>query len=123
MGYRDDFKEAQREYYWSLPRAILVTALGVGGLAVIIFGINYAAYGSFNFFAPKYEATRRDVMIESRAYSEATMREMYRLKIQYESSDDIQKATIRAMIIHEAQALDKSRLPVDLRNFIVSLGG
>jgi hypothetical protein len=94
--------------------------VGIGA----IFGLNYLAYGNFAFFAPKYEAVRRDVMIESRAYSEATTRQLYRLKLQYQQAgSDAERATIRAMTLHEAQAFDRDRLPADLRNFVQQMGG
>jgi len=97
---------------------------GVVAFAAIVFGLNYLAYGNFAFFAPKMEAVRRDTMIESRAYSEATTREMYRLKLQYQQAkSDDEKATIRAMALHEAQAFDRTRLPLDLQYFLSQIGG
>jgi hypothetical protein len=94
----------------------------IGGsvlLLSVIFGLNYFAYGTFNFFAPKYEATRRDVMINSRAYSEGTIRELYRLKAQYEAADPIAKATIAAAARHEFQIFPQDRLPADLQGFMM----
>lgn len=97
---------------------------GIIGFAALIFGLNYLGFMQTAFFAPKYEAVRRDTMIESRAYSEATTRQMYRLKLQWQqAATPDEKATIRAMALHEAQAFDKSRLPVDLQTFITQLGG
>jgi len=37
--YRSDFREAQRDYYWTLPKVILgigATAVAIGGLALIL---------------------------------------------------------------------------------------
>jgi hypothetical protein len=76
------------------------------------------------YFSPKHEAVRRDTMIESRAYSEATTREIYRLKLQYQqAATDAEKQTIRAMVIHASQAFDRNRLPPDLQAFIIEIGG
>ncbi len=123
-SYRNDFRDFQREYFWTFPRILLMGALALVGLGLLGFGAHYAGYARFAFFAPLEEAVRRDVMIESRAYSEATTRRMYELKLQYETtaSDDA-KGTIRAMALHEARAFDKSRLPRDLQVFINQLGG
>lgn len=122
--YRKEFREVQSDYYWSGPRVFLMTVFGIALLGVVGFGIRYVAMEQFGFFAPKYEAIRRDVMIESRAYSEATTREMYRLKLQFQqAATDDEKATIRAMALHEARAFDRARLPADLRTFIEQLGG
>lgn len=97
---------------------IAVIAIGA------IFGLSVGGYYMYAFLAPKYEATRRDVMLESRAYSEGQTREIYRLKLQYmQSKSDDERATIRAMALHEASALDRSRLPFDLQSFIQQIGG
>ncbi len=122
--YRDDFRSVQSDYYWSGPRVFLMIVFGIALLGIVGFGLRYVAMEQFGFFAPKYEAIRRDVMIESRAYSEATTRRMYELKLQYETSpNDDAKATIRAMALHEAHAFDKARLPRDLQIFITQIGG
>jgi len=122
--YRKDFREFQREAYWSFPRVFMMGALGIAGLCSIAFGVNYFAYGSFSFFAPKYEAVRRDVMIESRAYQEGTIRRIYELRLQYEQAqDDSARATIRQIVLHETRAFDRRRLPRDLQAFINQMGG
>lgn len=103
---------------------IFLGLIGLVAFVGLIAGLNYFGYMQFAFFAPKYEAVRRDVMIESRAYSEATTRQMYNLKLQYQQAKtEDEKATIRAMTLHEAQAFDRARLPVELRIFIEQLGG
>ena len=94
--YRKDFRELQREYYWTFPRMLVMFLLIIACLGGIGFGLRYAGYLQFAFFAPLQEAVRRDVMIESRAYSEATTREMYRLKLQHmQAKSDDERATIR----------------------------
>lgn len=91
-------------------------------IAVVIFGLNAVGFMSFAFWAPKYEGVRRDVMIESRAYSEATVRELYRLKLQYaQATTPEEKNTIKAFTLHEAAAFDKARLPADIVPFLREL--
>lgn len=122
--YRKDFREFQREYYWSVPRLVFMGVLAVALLGCLGFGLRYLGYAQFAFFAPLQESVRRDVMIESRAYSEATTRRLYELKLQYDTSqDEAVRATIRAMALHEARAFDKGRLPRDLQIFIIQIGG
>ncbi|WP_422363138.1 hypothetical protein [Pyruvatibacter mobilis] len=89
---------------------------------VVIFGLNLFGFANFAFFAPKYEGVRRDVMIESRAYSEATVRELYRLKRQYQAAEDpAARAAIAAAARHEFNIFPQERLPHDLRVWMVSL--
>ena len=125
MGnYRDEYREVQREYFWTLPRALFAGVCGLAALVAVGFGLNYAGYASFAFFAPRYEGVRRDTMIQSRAYSEGMTREMYRLKIQYfQAKSDAERETIAAMAKHEGAALDRSRLPLDLQSFLTQIGG
>ena len=93
-------------------------------ILVVSFTLQYFSMLNTGFFQPKYEAIRRDTMIESRAYSEATVRNLNNLRLQYMSStNEAEKATIRAIVLHETQAFDKNRLPADLKLFVTNLGG
>jgi hypothetical protein len=122
--YRKDFRDGQREFYWSLPRIFLMGLCAFAALAVIGWVAQGNQFFLYKVFAPQYEAVRRDVMLESRAYSEATTREFNRLRLQYvQAKTEDEKAAIRAMALHEAAAFDKSRLPVDLQSFLTQIGG
>lgn len=102
----------------------MMAAVGLVLLGGLGFGLRYAGLMQFAFFAPQEEAIRRNVMIESRAYSEATTRRLYELKLQYETApNDDAKATIRSLAIHEARAFDRTRLPRELQMFVSQLGG
>lgn len=97
--------------------------IAIGALFVaVIFGLSYLGYLGSMFFAPRYEAIRRDVMIESRAYSESSVRELYRLREQYinASSDDARSA-LRSMTLHEFSIFPRDRLPPDLQTFYATL--
>lgn len=103
-------------------------AFAVIGVAILVVaGIAGASVGSYYlyaFVAPKYESTRRDVMIESRAYSEGAVRELYTLQRQYQiAKSDDERATIAAAARHEFSIFPKERLPVDLRVFMAQIGG
>lgn len=122
--YRKDFNEMQGDYYWSAPRVFFMTILGMALLCMVGFGLNYFGYVNFAFFAPKYEAVRRDQMIESRSYTEGTIRELYTLQRQYQTAkSDEEKATIAAAAQHEFSIFPKERLPGDLRMFLAQIGG
>ncbi len=99
----------------------------IGGTALFFiatFGLNYFGYANLAFFAPKYEAVRRDQMIESRAYTEGTIRELYTLQAQYKAAKtDEERATISAAARHEFSIFPKERLPGDLQMFLTQVGG
>mgnify|MGYP001581458593 CR=1 FL=1 len=92
-------------------------------LAGTVFGASYLALQHNSYFAPKYEALRRDTMLQSRAYGEATTRELYRLKLQYQKAATTDhRDTIKAMILHEVRSGDPTLLPFELQNFITEIG-
>lgn len=122
--YRNDFRDFQRDYYWSAPRVFFMGVAGLVLLCVIVFGLNYFGYASFSFFAPRMEAIRRDTMIQSRSYQEGTIRELYTLKRQYQAAkSDDERDTIAATARHEFEIFPKDRLPVDLQTFMAQIGG
>lgn len=99
---------------------ILLSLLGgVVFLIVGAFALQFAGFASFAFFSPKYEAVRRDTAIESRAYSEATIRRLYDMKREYEQADTPSaKATVAAAARHEYSIFPEDRLPADLKVFM-----
>jgi len=104
-----------------------ITARIIGTVAlfcIAIFGLNALGFSIFAFFAPKYEAVRRDQMIESRAYSEGTIRELYTLQRQYQAAKtDAERDTLAAAARHEFSIFPQERLPSDLRAFMTQVGG
>jgi hypothetical protein len=97
---------------------------GVIAFFALIFALNFFGYTQFAFFAPRYEAVRRDQMIESRAYTEGTIRTLYTLKRQYDAAKtDDERATLAAAARHEFSIFPKERLPADLQGFLAQIGG
>lgn len=99
---------------------VLGALLGVA----FITGLSVGSYYLYAFLAPKYEATRRDVMIESRSYTEGTIRELYTMQRQYQAAKtDEERDTIAAAARHEFSIFPKERLPQDLQTFLAQVGG
>ena len=102
----------------------------VVGLAVFalvaILGLGWLATGNdfflYQFFAPKYEQVRHDTFKESQAYNDGMKNDLQDLWIQY--SGDItpaQKEAIASTILHRFASYDESKLPPDLKMFLVQL--
>ena len=89
---------------------ILIFVIGI----VVIAGLSYLSYIAYVFYSPKYEAVRRDTMIESRTYSEASIRRLYDLKREWEAATQAGKAAIAATARHEFSIFPQDRLPADL---------
>lgn len=75
-------------------------------------------------FAPQEEAVRRDVVIQSQAYSESQIRRLYELQRQYlaDPEGSPQRQATVAMARHEFAVFDRTRLPVDLQAFAKKVG-
>lgn len=123
-NYRKDFRDSERDYYWSVPRIFLMSVFALLFIGATLFTLNYFGVASFGYFATKYEAIRRDQMIESRSYTEGTIRELYTLKRQYgAATTDAERATIVAAARHEFSIFPRERLPNDLVVWLDQLGG
>ena len=98
----------------------------LGAIAVgiaIVAGLSIGGYHLYAYLAPKYEATRRDVMIESRQYQEGTIREIYTLQRQYGAAkNDAERDAIAAAVRHEVSIFPRERVPGDLQAFLTQVG-
>jgi len=92
----------------------------LGGLVVVIafvFGLWYLGYQSYSFFAPRYEQVRYDTFKNSQTYNDGMIRELYKIKQQYLSANDTDKAALKSYAAHEFSVYQKDRLPADLQPF------
>jgi hypothetical protein len=96
---------------------ILVIVLGIG----VLVGGSYGGLYMFKVFAPQWEDARTDVYRNSKSYVEGTIRDLRRLKREYEAAEDSQRSTLKTIIFQRSDELDYDQLPGDLRRFIESL--
>jgi hypothetical protein len=96
---------------------ILVIVLGIG----VIVGGSYGSLYLFKTFAPQWEDARTDVYRNSKSYVEGTIRDLRRLKREYEAADESQKSMLKTLIFQRSDELDYDQFPGDLRRFIDSL--
>jgi hypothetical protein len=102
-------------------RALLgIVGAIVLGVAVIVGG-GYGSLYLFKTFAPQWEDARTDVYRNSKSYVEGTIRDLRRLKREYEAADESQQSTLKTIIFQRSDELDYDQLPGDLRRFIESL--
>lgn len=110
----------------SVKDAAKAGGAGLGMVVLVlgaIIGTSFLGFFLYSFFAPKYEGVRRDVMIESRYYSEVTVRRLYDLKRQYETeTTPTAKQTIAMSARHEFSIFPQDRLPADLRVWMAQIG-
>ena len=93
---------------------------------VLMLGLGWITQGNdfllYRFFAPKEEAVRREVFKESQAYNDGMQQELYAMQRDYVmAKTPEQKAAIKSMVLHRVSTYDISKLPSDLRIFILQL--
>ena len=92
---------------------------------LVILGITWIAQGNdffmYKVFAPKYEATRREVFKQSQAYNDGMATELESMQVDYMKAQPENKAALASIILHRVSNYDQTKLPVDLRNFIDGL--
>ena len=101
------------------------TVLSIVGVIVLAIGVvvggSYGSLALYRTFAPQWEDARTDVYRNSKSYVEGTIRDLRRLKREYEKADESQRSTLRTIIFQRSDELDYDQLPGDLRRFIDSL--
>lgn len=121
MSYREEFREAQGNVFWSLPRVFgfIVVAM------VLLFGIGFVATGgdllTYKFWAPKYANAQREVFENTQSYVEGKTGYINQLRLDYERADGPQKEMLRRTILTEAATVDNGKLPADIQIFLRSL--
>ena len=95
---------------------------GLGGLVALValaFVLELGGLQWERFFAPRYEAVRREVFTNTRSFNEAKLQDLVRYRLQYQQAktrDD--KAAIAAAVRIAYAEYEASRLPVELAGFL-----
>ena len=123
--YREQFREVQRETFWSMPRvflALLVAMIGMYGLGFVATGGDLAIY---QFWAPKMENAKRQVFENTQSYVQGKVEYIGRLRYQYLAAEpgSAQQASLRMLILSEASTIDIDKLPYAEKAFVQQLGG
>jgi len=121
--YRDDYREIERDYFWTLPRFLFAAALGLASLCVIGFGLNYFGYTQFAFFLPKYEQVRRNTFEQSQAYVEGQRRDIQNLRMDWLDATGDRKAAIRSIALQRIAGLPESAMSPEVIAFRNELMG
>lgn len=90
-------------------------------IGATIAGLSYASWYGYNYYAPKYEESRRKTFEQSRAFNEGMIRDLQNLRLDYLKADANGKSALRSTIIHRFSVYDKQSLPAELRLFYSQL--
>jgi hypothetical protein len=123
MSYRDEYRQANAEVWWTAPRAF--TAIFM--ILVCVYALGFIATGGdlliYKFWAPKQENAKRQVFENTQSYVQGKIEYLTKLRYQYQEADGQHKDSLRLMILTEASTVDNNKLPPDLSGFIASIGG
>lgn len=88
------------------------------GLTWIIQGEDFALT---KFWAPKYEAVRRQTFEESKAYNQGMIQELQNMRFQYIQANKDQKQALASIILHRSADYEEAKMPNDLKLFVQQL--
>ena len=113
--YREDFKNTEREFYWSAPRVflgILLLMVAAAGIGFISQGTNFFMY---KFFAPKQEAVRRQVYENTKSFHQGSIQRLNTLCTQIAGADDDHKPMLNDVVAQEFAEWNSDDVPDYLR--------
>lgn len=86
-------------------------------IGVVLFLLNAFGWISLDFWAPKYEKTRRTVWEESASHVEGKRQHLVRLYGEWSRADEAHRGSLCAVARHEASTLKPEYLPDSIRNW------
>lgn len=102
-------------------KTVVICILAFATFCLLIFGLNYASWASFNYFAPKYENTRNETFKQSAAYNDGMVRDLEEIQLQYQQATPAGKDSLRALAMHRFEVYPVERMTPDQRNFYSQL--
>lgn len=115
MSYRDDFREGQSNFYWTLPKVFG----GIVAFLIVIYALGFLATGGdlaiYSFWAPKQANAENRVFHETQAYVDGKTTYISRLCMEVQKADGPQKLALNSEIVTEASTVDNSKLPNEVQ--------
>jgi len=99
-----------------------LTTLAIAALSLgTVFGLEYFNLISTKYFAPRYEAVRRETFEQSKAYNQGTIQEIENFYLEYTKASDEHKKAIASIVLHRLADYDKTKLSPELQDFVAKL--
>lgn len=110
MAYRDEFREVERNTWWSIPRVFLALL----AVAVVLVAINFIGTGGdfaiYKFWAPKMANVQNQVFHHTQAFVDGKNTYIVRLCGEASQAEGAQKSALNSEILQEASTID----PIEL---------
>lgn len=95
------------------------TKILIGFLLFVFAPLVYLSW--LEFYAPKYEAARRNTYEQSAPYVQGKINQLNKLKAEYATASPEQRLLLKSVILREAGTVDRSKLPEDIKSFVNEL--
>jgi hypothetical protein len=113
MPYRDEFREAERETWWSGPRVVLVAL----AILAVFYGLGFLATGGdlaiYRFWAPKRADAERQVFQNTQSFVQGKIQHIGQLCFEESRADEPLKSAFDSEIRDEALTVGVEKLPLD----------
>jgi len=113
MSYRDDFREGQSNFYWTLPKVFG----GIVAFLIVTYALGFLATGgdlaSYSFWAPKQQNAENRVFHNTQAFTDGKNVHIGSLCIESAKADGNVKAAFDAEIRTEASTVAFDKLSED----------
>lgn len=98
--------------------ATIGSLIGILALVWLFQGNDFFMY---KFFAPNYEAIRREVFENTPSYKWGMIQELQNMQFKYEQATPNEKLVLAPIILRRANQYGEERLPADLYAFVKEL--
>ena len=102
-------------------------AAAVGAVTIVLALIVGGTYGYLALYkdaGPRFQEVERSVYEQTPSYVQGKTTMLTRLRLEYKrATSEAQKVSLKEMILSEASTVDTQKLPVELRSFLLELGG
>ena len=88
----------------------------------LIFGLQYLSILNFGFFAPKIEAVKRQVFVNTPSFILGKEQEIAKYRGEYLMGDEDKKAIIKSVLSQTLAGVDRTQLSPQSNLFIDQLG-
>lgn len=90
-------------------------------ISISLGSLIYFAPNLYEHFGTRYESARRNVYEDNYSYVRGKIQHIERLKLDYETADELHKKAFKQAILDEASTIEFGKLPSHLQGFINNL--
>ncbi len=96
---------------------VFLAFIGIGAFGLLcIVGLQFFGLMNYQFFAPKYEAARREVFENTQSYQQGSIRDFDNLYLAYvQAKSEDEKAVILDTLRHRAAGVQLDNIPPRVR--------